>query len=142
MTRVFVDANILFSASYTPGRKLSQLWQLEDVTLVVVPYIIAEVIRNLVSVEQRLHMDELVSKCSVELHPGADESLYRDHHGLPVKDRPIMWAAIDLGCDYLVTGDKLHFGALIGKMVEGVRVVRAEDIFREFGDQCSPESKG
>ena len=49
-----------------------------------------------------------------------------------------MWAAIDLGCDYLVTGDKLHFGALLGKMVEGVRVVRAEDIFREFGDQYSP----
>jgi hypothetical protein len=41
---------------------------------------------------------------------------------LPVKDRPVLAAAIRQGCAVLVTGDRTHFGALYGGTVHGVAV--------------------
>ena len=41
---------------------------------------------------------------------------------LPDKDRPVLAAAIRLGCDALVTGDRTHFGALYGRTIVGVTI--------------------
>jgi hypothetical protein len=41
---------------------------------------------------------------------------------LPPKDRPVLAAAIRLGCDALVTGDRTHFGPLYGRTIHGVRI--------------------
>lgn len=41
---------------------------------------------------------------------------------LPDKDRPVLAAAIRLGCDALVTGDRMHFGAGYGRTFAGVTV--------------------
>lgn len=40
--------------------------------------------------------------------------------GVPEKDRPVLAAAIRLGCDALVTGDRTHFGAGYGQTFGGV----------------------
>lgn len=47
-----------------------------------------------------------------------DEGLGR----LPGKDRPVLAAAIRLGCEALVTGDRTHFGAVYGKTLAGVKI--------------------
>ena len=40
----------------------------------------------------------------------------------PDKDRPVLAAAIRLGCAALVTGDRTHFGSLYGKTCRGVSI--------------------
>lgn len=46
---------------------------------------------------------------------------------LAEKDRPILAAAIHAGVDFLVTGDKRHFGHLYQKNVAGVRIISPAD---------------
>jgi hypothetical protein len=41
---------------------------------------------------------------------------------LPEKDRPVLAAAMRLGCEALVTGDRSHFGFVYGKTLGGVTV--------------------
>jgi hypothetical protein len=41
---------------------------------------------------------------------------------LPEKDRPVLAAAIRLGCDALVTGDRTYFGAGYGRVYGGVTI--------------------
>ena len=44
-------------------------------------------------------------------------------HLLPDKDGPVLGAAIASHCDYLVTGDRTHFGKLSGRTIHGVAIV-------------------
>ncbi len=46
---------------------------------------------------------------------------------LPVKDVPILLAAIEAGADYLLTGDLEHFGPYFGQSVRGVHILRPRD---------------
>lgn len=41
---------------------------------------------------------------------------------LPEKDRPVLAAAMRLGCEALVTGDRSHFGAFYGRTLGGVAI--------------------
>jgi hypothetical protein len=41
---------------------------------------------------------------------------------LPDKDRPVLAAAIRLGCGALVTGDRMHFGSGYGRAFGGVKI--------------------
>lgn len=43
---------------------------------------------------------------------------------LPPKDVPILLAAIEAGANYLLTGDKDHFGAYFGERVSEVLILR------------------
>jgi predicted nucleic acid-binding protein len=44
--RVFLDANVLFSAAYDQRRHISRLWQMRNIELVTSPYAAAEAFRN------------------------------------------------------------------------------------------------
>ncbi|MFN0313933.1 MAG: hypothetical protein ACKVQA_02680 [Burkholderiales bacterium] len=41
---------------------------------------------------------------------------------LPEKDKPVLYAAMSLRCDVLVTGDRTHFGPGYGKSFGGVTI--------------------
>lgn len=41
---------------------------------------------------------------------------------LPEKDRPVLLAAMRLGCGVLITGDRTHFGAVYGRALGGVTI--------------------
>jgi predicted nucleic acid-binding protein len=43
--------------------------------------------------------------------------------GLPLKDAPILAAAVQARGDVLVTGDRTHFGPFYGRSFKGVRVL-------------------
>jgi hypothetical protein len=50
------------------------------------------------------------------------EAVPQDALKLPEKDRPVLAAAMRLGCEALVTGDRSHFGAVYGSRLGGVTI--------------------
>lgn len=120
--RVFLDANVLVSAAWRQDNGLLALWTLADIALLTSAYAIVEADRNVRTSEQRTRLHRLVQ--SVEI---VDEPRGRALPAgvrLPVKDVPILLAAVEAGANYLLTGDKDHFGAHFGKSIEGVFVLR------------------
>ncbi|MGH9382026.1 MAG: PIN domain-containing protein [Thermoanaerobaculia bacterium] len=123
--RVFLDANVLFSAAKSPGAMRSMLERLRAVghTSYADGYVIAEARRNL-EAKGRGAVDALdVVLRLVEVapfQPAASTEGATDM--LPEKDRPVLLAAIRLRCDALVTGDRTHFGLLYGKTIQGVTI--------------------
>ena len=124
--RVFLDANILWSAAHHRGavRVLLEQLQAAGHRLVADGFVVEEAARNLPASAQDRLQDLLES---VEVGPSPAHSPRLPGHGLPEKDIPVLRAAIALRCDCLVTGDRRHFGHLMGRRVEGVRVLATAD---------------
>ncbi|MGA2965548.1 MAG: hypothetical protein ABSD64_04995 [Terriglobales bacterium] len=120
MDRLFLDANILFSAAYRPGAGLLQLWKLDRVVLCSSRYALEEARINLDGEEQRARLTNLSE--AVQFFDAAQRKL---PHGisLPEKDVPIMLAAIEARATHLLTGDVRHFGQYFGKKIEGIAIV-------------------
>ena len=119
MDRVFLDANVLFSAAYLPSSGLTRLWSMPQVQLVTSEYAAAEALRNLAEPEQRARLATLLVPIEVttphEVAPLHDT-------GLPEKDLPILEAAASANCSHLLTGDHRHFSHLYGTTLRGVLV--------------------
>jgi len=123
--RVFLDANVLFSAAKSNGAIRSLLMRLHPAghALVADSYVVAEARRNLLAkgpealgaLDDVLLTVELAAFKPVHLPQGVAVRV-------PEKDRPIISAAIHLHCNALVTGDRTHFGALYGTVLLGVAV--------------------
>jgi hypothetical protein len=124
--RVFLDANILFSAAKSDGavRALLRLLLERGHECWVDSYVVAEARRNLQAkgaaaldvLEALLPHLRLAAAVPVAAVPAAELAW------LPDKDRRVLGAAIRLGCDALVTGDRIHFGAGYGRAFSGVTV--------------------
>jgi len=64
--RIFLDANVLFSAAYRPDAglaRLARLWRLEGVELITSAYAAEEAKLNLTEEDQRARLTELLKKC-------------------------------------------------------------------------------
>jgi predicted nucleic acid-binding protein len=122
LDRVFLDANVLFSAAYAQGSRLLELWSLENADLVTSLFALEEARRNLLvhNPEGLNLLGELVS--GMTMVTGTRVGKLPDDVMLADKDIPILLAAIDSGCSHLLTGDKRHFDMLYGKRVGGVLV--------------------
>ena len=133
MDRVFLDANILYSAAYLEGSGLARLWTLKGTTLLSSGYAIEEARRNLAidRVEAISRFKKLAGNVSlIDAPPGL--SLPASVR-LDSKDRPILLSAIHGKADYLLTGDAHHFGHLYGMRIEGVLVFRPAQYFEQRG---------
>jgi predicted nucleic acid-binding protein len=126
--RLFLDANILFSAVHSPNGGARQLFKLAAAgkcELVSSLHAASEAERNLKlkSFSRLKEMDQVLQ--SVELLPDAGPGLvsWAMGLGLPDNDAPILAVAAAAGSDLLVTGDRRHFGHLFGETVKRVRVV-------------------
>jgi len=119
MDRVFLDANVLFSAAYRSNSGLLRLWALEDCALYSSRYAIAEVAANLDEDSQRERLDNLCKTLTL-----VDAVSIKLPHGivLPEKDVPILAAAIKADASHLLTGDVRHFGRYLGRRISGVLV--------------------
>jgi uncharacterized protein len=124
--RVFLDANILFSAAYREDSGLAKLWRLKNVELVTSAYALAEARGNLDTDEQRQRLDRLAGHVRIEAESSGGPDLPRGLK-LPDKDQPIMRAAIRVGATYLLTGDLRHFGAYFGKTIGGLTILPPAD---------------
>jgi len=126
--RLFLDANILFSAAYSPGGRALGLFRLAGIGrcgLIGSNHVIEEARRNLMvkSVDRMGEFGRLFE--FLEIVPEAPPRLvtWAAGHGLPACDAPVLAAAVVSRADFLVTGDRTHFGHLYGLVVGGVRVI-------------------
>jgi hypothetical protein len=119
--RVFLDANVLFSAS-NAGSNIARLvdWLLAEAAAVTSDLAREEARRNLAlkRADRLPAFDQLMQR--VEEVPSA---LFALPVSLDERDRPLLCAAIRAGCTHLATGDRRDFGHLFGKTVEQVQVV-------------------
>lgn len=129
MDRLFLDANVLFSAAYRPDAHIARLWLISNVELMTSPYAAEEARVNLVTREQRQRLGTLLERVALvtsvsRLPPGVT---------LPEKDRPILQAAIQARATHLLTGDKRHFGKYFGQRFGGVLVLAPAEYFQSQG---------
>ncbi|MBI4529617.1 MAG: DNA-binding protein [Deltaproteobacteria bacterium] len=127
MDRLFLDANVLFSAAYRPDARVRELWRLKGIKLVTSLYAVEEARRNLDRPEQREKLEELIGRMEVLTSSPGERRLTID---LPQKDRPILLGAIESKGSHLITGDFTHFGRYFGKTVEGVLILTPSDYLR------------
>jgi uncharacterized protein len=127
MDRLFLDANVLFSAVYKTDARLREFWKLKDVVLYSSRYALEEAKINLTNEDQRVRLHNL---------SGGLRFFDAEHgtlpHGifLPEKDVPIILAAMEARATHLLTGDIRHFGAYLGKKIEGIATVLPGEYIR------------
>ena len=143
MIRVFLDANVIFAASYSSkgaARVLVRLSkQVEGITLLATPYTIDKAERNIQRELPSAHPEFLVVRehLSTTLEPSEDLVVGLNSHlpsgiQLPSKDLPVLGGAIVAGADWLLTHDEEHFGPLYGKTVQGVEIMKPGTALRRL----------
>jgi len=129
--RVFLDANVLFSAAYVPDSRLRELWALPSTKLITSQLALEEALRNLAVYypDGVPALGDLSARITITPAVRADGALPGEV-GLPDKDRPIVAAAVAALCTHLLTGDRRHFGALYGRKVHGVLILTPAQYLR------------
>lgn len=119
MKRIFLDANVLFTAAHNPSGKAALLIELAESgcwQLMTSELACEEARRNI-----RLKFPECLSK--IEEICGGIHIVSHVHEmdcslELPEKDRPIFLAAVHGRATHLLTGDLAHFGPFMNKASE------------------------
>lgn len=129
MKRVFLDANVLWSAARKPAALPWRLIHSGLAHFLTSRYAVAEARRN-TQAEDLPNLDRLVGTLT----------LVPDAFGpppagvcLPAKDVPILAAAALARADVLVTGDQ-HFAPFFGRKLEGMQVI----LPRHLADEIQP----
>ena len=128
MRRVFLDANVLFSAAYREAPGLLVLWRQREIELLTSGYAAEEARRNLDTPERAARLERLLG--GVRIVPEPPAAPLPAGVRLPEKDQPILSAAIAAEATHLLTGDLRDFGPLMGKRVAGVLVQTPAEFLR------------
>lgn len=117
MKRIFLDANVLFTAAHNPRGKASFLIELSaggQWTLFTSAYAVEEARRN-ISIkfpEKSKQLETLLAGITVikssKAHPCPA--------GLNTKDQPIFQAAVECSATHLLTGDVKDFGPFMNQV--------------------------
>jgi uncharacterized protein len=118
--RLFIDANVLISAAWKDGSKVARLWQIPNVELITSNYVVAECKRNLPYTEQQIRLGQFLLE--VRILQFERVPVLQNPPALPEKDQHVLAAAVLSRADFLVTGDRKHFGAWYGTRILGLRV--------------------
>jgi predicted nucleic acid-binding protein len=127
MDRLFLDANVLFSAAYRPDAGLLRLWKLPRAVLCSSRYALEEARANLSTETQRGRLVEISAALQLFESEGGELPA---GVSLPDKDAPILLAAIAARATHLITGDFRHFGPFFGKKFVGVTILTPADYLR------------
>jgi predicted nucleic acid-binding protein len=121
VTRVFLDANVLFSAAWRAETGLTRLWKIASLHLVTSPYAADEAERNLARKRPDgvARLTVLLDRVEITTALASLDAA----HGLPSKDAPILAAAAGSHCKVLLTGDVADFGHAMGRTLQGVRIL-------------------
>ena len=101
MKRVFLDANVLFSAAWRADAGLLRLWKMKGCELLNSHYPCEEARRKLPTPEQQQRLALLLTK--IRLVPDITMENFPAGIVLPKKDRPILLAAIGAKPDFDTT---------------------------------------
>ena len=138
MDRLFLDANVLFSAAYRRESPLRRLWRSPEARLFTSTYAIEEARRNLREDRQKKELEDLLA--SVSIAQASTESEWRpilEAVNLPAKDVPILLAAVAAEATHLITGDITHFGPYYGEKVVGILILPPS---RYLNERVGPEN--
>ena len=133
--RVFLDANILFSAAKSDGavRALLKLLREKGHILVADGFVVEEARRNLGRKGGSDGLGALEALLTVvQLAPVKAHAPAPWLDWLPPKDRPVLAAAAAHRCEALITGDRTHFGPGYGMLFAGVKVLSASLAAKEL----------
>ena len=127
--KVFLDANILFSASDSNSatRRLLEVLSRRG-SAVTNPHAWEEARRNLE--RKRPHLLPGLESLRQTV---AITSAFRLPADVAVaeKDKPVLAGAVGAACTHLWTSDRQHFGALYGKTLHGVAIVSSVQLAHE-----------
>jgi predicted nucleic acid-binding protein len=141
--RLFLDANVIFTAACSPEGRSAALFELarrRHCALVSSAFAVEEAVRNIrskrpASVER---LEELLAILAVQPEPTPLDVAWAVQQDVPVKDAPILAAAVAARAALLVTGDRSHFGRLFGRSLRGVTVVLPADaLSRVLGNRSA-----
>ena len=126
--RLFLDANVLFTAAHHPEGRSAALVALARrglCSLHTSPHALEEARRNLrlKTPHREPTVEGLLDVVSVESEASTPLVEWALEQGLPAKDAPILATAVGARADLLVTGDRKHFGSLYGSSLRGVEIV-------------------
>ncbi len=130
MDRLFLDANVLFSAAYRKDAGVAFLWSLDDVALSTSSYAIEEAERNLSARHQTRRLKQLVRALHIVETTTVPDSV-REGITLPDKDWPILGGALAADSTHLITGDLKHFGRYFQKRIAGILILPPADYRRD-----------
>jgi predicted nucleic acid-binding protein len=128
--RVFLDANILFSAALPESRMRAFLEAFSrKADFLTNAYAIEEARRNLqLKFPDSLKtLERLTTRCQLISQLAADLTAE-----LPLKDKPILGGAIGGRATHLLTGDERDFGKYWGRTIQGVKVVSPKMLAEEM----------
>ena len=136
--RLFLDANVLFTAAHNPKGKAAHLFELAEKghwEVATSTYAINETRRNLLLKHPSsvARLDSLLEQVHrAEHHPGL---FYPT--SLTAKDRPIFQAALACGATHLLTGDLKDFGEFMGNpdKTKGIRIMTIAVFLRSVRSQ-------
>jgi uncharacterized protein len=135
--RVFLDANVLFSAAYREQAGLAFLWKLRGVHLLTSLYATQEAANNLDEQDQQSRLRNLLEDLEIVSDDAGMEAttqIMLAGVDLPDKDRPILAAAVAANADFLLTGDIQHFGKYFGLVLCGVRILRPAEFLKSLAE--------
>ena len=132
--RVFLDANVLFSAAHRETGSARAFFALAEVgtcNLVSSGYAVDEARRNIrVKHSRASDLELLLASVELRSEPAPASLAWALAQRLPPKDAPILAAAVDGRCHILATGDRTHFGKLFGRRLRGTIVMLPVDAIR------------
>ena len=129
--KLFLDSSVLLAASGSASgasRKIFRLAPHQSWTLIATPYVIEEVVGNLINLPPAASADWVTLRRALEIN---DDVLSLDRPAVfsPAKDRPILFGAL-AWADVLLTLDKGDFAGLLGRSFYDLDVLRPGDFLR------------
>jgi predicted nucleic acid-binding protein len=126
--KLFLDANVLFTAAYSEqgiSRALFHLAAARKCALITSPFSFEEAKKNLElkAPDKGGALVSLKRYLSIVPEAAPDKIAWAVLLPLSLKDAPIMAVAVQCGADVLVTGDRRDFGHLFGMTLKGVQVL-------------------
>lgn len=135
--RLFLDANVIFSAAHNPEGRARALFILQRqgrCDLMASAHALEEARRNIALKypSRTAELDALARELLVVPEPEVKTVAQAQELGLPLGDAPILAAAIAAKADVLVTGDRTHFGRFYSKRIDGVEVLPPAEILKRL----------
>lgn len=126
--RVFLDANVLFSAAHRPENSVRAFFRLAEAgacELTASAFAVDEARRNIARKHpaRMAELEALIARIEICQEAATEDVRWAKSAGLPDKDAPILAAAAGAKADLLATGDRADFGTLYGKTLRGVEIL-------------------
>ena len=134
--RLFIDANILFSAAYLGRSRTRAIFDLAAAGFcecITSAYALDEARRNLLKrhPDRLAALDQTAADLAIVREPNMEFRAWAAGLGVSEKDVPILAAAAQASADWLVSGDR-GFAPLYGKKLRGVELMLPAEAIRRL----------